>query len=85
MIEYTVMDYEGEPVTIKNGDMWDAEPPEEVYSDRDDKYYTKEQGDIYWDSDKCDWDIEVYDEPCGNDRELYGAGWYDCNTDWRNW
>lgn len=78
MIEYTVMDYEGEPTIIENGEMWEVEPPKEVWHDRHDRYYTKEDGDIYWDSDKLDWDIDLFDF-CGNDRELYGLGWYDCN------
>lgn len=83
MIEYTVMDYEGEPVIIENGEMYDAEPPDDVY-DRYDNRYSKDQGDIYWNSEKGDWEIELYDFN-GNDREEYGLGWYDCNTDWRTW
>lgn len=78
MIEYTILDYEGEPTVIKGGEMWEAEPPREVWYDREDRYLSKDEGDIYWDSDKCDWDIDPYDFN-GNDREDYGLGWWDCN------
>ena len=78
MIEYVVMDYDGEPVTIEDGRMWEAEPPKEVWHDRRGEYVDEEEGEIYWDSDDLDWKIELYDFN-GNDRELYGMGWYDCN------
>lgn len=84
MIEYVVMDYDGEPVTVENGDIREAEPPTELWNDRREEYRGGKDM-IYWDSDACEWTLEPYNEPCGNDRELYGLGWYDCNTDWRNW
>ena len=84
MIEYVVMDYDGEPVTIEDGQMWEAEPPRSVWHDSSQKYIDKEDGEIYWDGDEVEWKVEHYDFN-GNDRELYGMGWYDCNTDWRDW
>lgn len=72
MIEYTVMDYEGEAVTIEDGEMLT------VYADRGE----------HWNSETCEFEPDEDDdlnEPCGNDREDYGMGWYDCNTDWRSW
>ena len=84
MIFFTIMDYEGEPVTIENGVILEADPPKEVYHERHDKFYSDEDGDIYWDSDELDWTIDLYDF-CGNDVRDYGLGWYDCNSDWRTW
>ena len=72
MVEYTVLDYEGEPVTIEDGEILEAEPPE------------SDEGEYYWDSQECDWEFEPYDRN-GNDARDYGMGWYDCNTDWRSW
>ena len=83
MIEYTVMDYEGEPVTIEDGEISEVDTPRDIY-DADYGYVTKEDGEIYWDSDDVEWKFEPYDF-CGNDRKDYGMGWYDCNTDWRRW
>ena len=85
-IEPVVMDYEGEPVTIINGEIFDAYPPRDVWSDRLYDYVdTKEVPcEVYWDSDECDWKVELLDV-CGNDARDYGTGWYDCNTDWRSW
>ena len=84
MIEYTVMDYDGEPVTIKDGEIWDARQLQTVWHEGREEYIDKDDEEIYWDSD----DVELKVTPYyfnGNDRELYGMGWYDCNTDWRNW
>lgn len=79
MIEHVVMDYDGEPVTIENGEIYDAES----------SYYDHEKGRTVtqiWNPATLDWeDPDDDDEPCGNDRALYRLGWYDCNTDWRNW
>lgn len=77
MIEYTVMDYEGEPTIIENGEMYDAEPPTRILDDYG-TYHDEDEGEIYWDSEKRDWDIDLYDFN-GNDRKDYGLGWYDCN------
>lgn len=52
MIEYTVLDYEGEPVTIENGEILEASPPRA----------TNERGcEIryqVWNPDECDWEDE---------------------------
>ena len=78
MIEYVVMDYDGEPVIIKDGEMWKPSPPRSVWHERRGEYVDEEDGEIYWDSDELDWKIELYDFN-GNDRKLYGMDWYDCN------
>ena len=54
MIEYTVLDCEGEPVTIKNGHMYEAEPPRSVWHNWRGEYVDKEDGEIYWDSDELE-------------------------------
>lgn len=41
MIEYTVMDYEGEPVTIEDGEIYEADPP---------------TSNSQWNSDDCEWE-----------------------------
>lgn len=64
MIEYTTLDYEGEPVTIADGEILEAETPKEVWNERRERYMTADEGDIFWDSDSLDWAIEVCDE-CG--------------------
>lgn len=74
MIEYTIMDYEGEPTIIENGEMYEPSPP---YDCETDKW-------AEWNSETCEWEFEP-DDSCGNDRRDYGGGWYDCNTDWRSW
>lgn len=75
MIEYVVMDYDGEPVTIENGCMYEPSPP---YDCESDKW-------AVWNSETCEWEFEPDDDRCGNDRRDYGGDWYDCNTDWRSW
>ena len=81
-IEPVVLDYEGEPAVIINGEIFDAYPPRDVWSDRLYDYVdTKEVPcEVYWDSDECDWKVELLDV-CGNDARDYGTDWYDCNTD----
>lgn len=54
MIEYTVMDYEGEPVTIEDGEIGEVDTPRDIYDD-DYGYVTKDDGEIYWDSDDVEW------------------------------
>ena len=78
MIEYTVMDYEGEPVTIEDGEILDAEPPRSVWSEKREEYLDDTEGEIYWDSEARDWAIEEYDF-YGNDVRDYGRAWWDCN------
>ena len=83
MIEYVVMGYDGEPVTIKNGEIYEAEEPPGYYDRVTDKFKLPR-----WNPETQEWNWEEdddNDEPLGNDRELYGLGWYDCNTDLRNW
>lgn len=84
MIEYTTLDYEGEPVIIEDGEILEVETPKEVWNDHRERYMTEDEGDIFWDSDELDWTIDLYDF-CGNDARDYGLGWYDCNSDWRSW
>lgn len=81
-IEPVVMDYEGEPVTIIDGEIFDAYPPRVVWSDRLQDYVDtdEEYCEVYWDSDECDWKVDLLDV-CGNDARDYGTSWYDCNTD----
>ena len=81
-IEPVVMDYEGEPVTIEDGEILEAEPPRDVWSDRLFEYVDTEECacEVYWDSDECDWKVALLEE-CGNDARDYGRDWYDCNTD----
>ena len=64
MIEYTVMDYEGEPAIIENGRILEAEPPKEIWDERRDEY---REGEIYWDSEELEWklDYTADDEPRG--------------------
>lgn len=90
MIEHVVLDCDGEPVTIENGRILCAEPPRDIWSDSLNRYVDREDDDeydvddIYWDSDICEWRATFYrHEP--SDAKLYGASWYDCNTDWRSW
>lgn len=83
-IEPVVMDYEGEPAVIIDGEIFDAEPPRSVWSDKYCEYLDSDEGEIYWDSDECEWKIEEYEREPSMGR-LYGRDWYDCNTDWRNW
>ena len=47
MIEYVVMDYDGEPVTIEEGRILEAEPPRSVWHERREEYVDKEDGEIY--------------------------------------
>lgn len=63
MIEHVVMDYDGEPVTIENGEICDAEPPTELWDDWREEYRGGKDM-IYWDSNACEWALEPYDEPC---------------------
>ena len=73
---YVLMDYDGKPVSIENG--------EKYYWDGDEGEHWN-PATLSFELDDEDEDFSDDDEPCGNDRELYGLGWYDCNTDWRNW
>ena len=77
MIEQVVMDYDGEPVTIENGEMYDAEKPLGIW-DEDREEFCYDQDRMYWDKDACDWALEPYEEPLGNDADLYGRSWFDC-------
>lgn len=71
MIEYTTLDYDGEPVTIANGELLEAEVPKEIWDDRTERYVSADEGDIYWDSDSLDWVIEVADEYAPLDKAEY--------------
>ena len=80
-VEYVVMDYAGEPVIIYEGEICEDDDPPTYWDASRDKRMPME-----WNSRYCCYEEqEPEDEPCGNDRELYGTGWYDCNTDWRSW
>lgn len=62
MIEYVVMDYEGEPAIIKDGRAIEPDKPLSVWDDdRDEKCYDKDR--MYWNSDACEWALEPYEEP----------------------
>lgn len=71
MIEYVTLDYDGEPVTIEDGEILDAEPPKEVWSDYKFRYMTEDEGDIFWDSEALDWKIEVCSEYAPLDKDEY--------------
>lgn len=85
MIEYTIMDYDGEPVTIEDSTMyyWDAEDGQHWNSEtlqfEDDE---EEEEDC---DDEPDWDAIPYGwhgnpyRRGNSDRKLYGMDWYDCN------
>jgi len=65
-MEYVVMDYEGEPTIIEDGEMWIAERPydadREIYAD--------------WDSEECEWEFEPEDEyPAESLSELERQCW----------
>lgn len=70
MIEYVTLDYDGEPVTIEDGEILEAEPP---YRDQ------------VWNPESLDWEDAPAESEYGNDARDYGRGWYDCNSDWRKW
>lgn len=80
-VEPVVMDYEGEPAIIINGEIYEASPPRDVWSDRLQDYVDTEEEccEVYWDSDECEWKAYVYTPT--NDARDYGRDWYDCNTD----
>ena len=81
-IEYVVMDYEGKPVSIEDGEICEEDPPRassEVQEYSWNLLYKE------WDSDKCEWVDPDISDMCGNDARDYGTGWYDCNTDWHRW
>lgn len=58
-MEYVVMDYEGEPVTIEDGEIYYAEPPDTAWDERREEY---REGEIYWDSQDLEWKVEPEDE-----------------------
>ena len=61
MIEYVVIDYDGEPTLIVDGELLNAEPPTELWDDWREEY--RGGDDVYWDSDACEWALEPYEEP----------------------
>lgn len=71
MIEYVTLDYDGEPVTIEDGEILEAEPPTEVWNDYKFRYMTADEGDIFWDSKALDWSIEVCSEYAPLDKAEY--------------
>lgn len=73
-MEAVILDYEGEPCYFEDGRLLEYLAPYNEYGEPAD-YYDFEAGEWVWEErDRCD-----------NDREAYGLGWYDCNTDWRTW
>ncbi len=63
MIEYTVLDYEGEPVTIEDGEMLIADPPDYDFS---------------WNSEDCEWEPDDIEGELGSEslEELEMRCWY---------
>ena len=66
-IEYVVMDYEGEPTIIEDGQMWEAPPP---------RYYDDDTNELkyqVWNSEDCEWE----DPPRESQYEPLDKGYYD--------
>lgn len=87
MIEYSVIDYEGELVIIEDGEIYMAEPPQvpiKIYYDRYGDESDIEYGDAVWNSQTCDW--EEYDPAeIPYEAPYHGLSRWECNTDFRNW
>lgn len=52
------------------------------------RYYSRWDDDAPWKNRDEEGEDQKEVEPVdqyGNDRRDYGMGWYDCNTDWRQW
>lgn len=77
MSDAVVLDYYGEPVVILDGEIYDEEPPEEMF-DWDRWEYRKCKA--YWNSQECRWDWDWADEETyPDDRKAMGMSWWDCN------
>ena len=64
MIKHVVMDYEGEPVTIEDGKMYEPSPPYDCYRDKW----------AEWNSETCEWEFEPDDEECEPDWDAMPGG-----------
>ena len=63
MIEYTVLDYEGEPVTIEDGELLMADPPDY---------------DSHWNAKDCEWEPDDLEGEFGSEclSKLEYRCWY---------
>lgn len=73
MLEPVILDYDGTPVSIEEGELLEWYPDDGEHWNPDTRQFEPNDDD------------EFDDDDYGNAAKLYGRGWYDCNTDWRNW